>query len=82
MKKKTLVEKYETFCRLMYEDKLFLVPDISYDGICKMINIPPGDLDSKLWEELGFNGEEIIRKFREDYYSSLNMKHSGRLRLL
>lgn len=82
MKKKTITEKYETFCRLMYEDKLFLVPEISFYDICKIIGARPCILNSKLRDELGLDGRAIIRKFREDYYSSLNMKHSGGLRLL
>lgn len=64
MKTKTNTPAYETFCRLMTEENLYVDPTLTFATVCRWIGVSPSELDLELGEELGFSGEAMIQHLR------------------
>lgn len=64
MKTKENTPAYETFCRLMTEENLYVDPSLSFATVCRWIGVSPSELDLELGNELGFSGEALIRHLR------------------
>ena len=64
-------QAYETFCRLMAEERLYIDPSISYASVCRALGADPDELDRELEEELGYSGEALIAHFREQFRARL-----------
>ncbi len=75
----TLQEHYKNFSTLLLEDKLYLVKDITFDAMCKLLGTTSTDLGLLIQKELGCNGDELIEKFRSDYPDYLKLKYKNDL---
>lgn len=64
MKMKQITSAYETFCRLMTEENLYIDPSLTYATVCRWLGVSPSELDRVLGNELGFSGEALIHHFR------------------
>lgn len=64
MKTKQITSAYETFCRLMTEENLYIDPSLTYATVCRWLGVSPSELDRVLGNELGFSGEALIHHFR------------------
>lgn len=64
MKMKQITSAYETFCRLMTEENLYIDPSLTYATVCRWLGVSPSELNRVLGNELGFSGEALIHHFR------------------
>ncbi len=56
-------KEYASFEMAMDEERLYrLIPD--FQGICLRIGAEPAALDAKLYEELGYSGQELVDFYR------------------
>lgn len=62
---KTCENNYAAFERLMNREKVYLEPDLTFEGICARIGTQKDALESVLLEELGMRGDAILDKYRE-----------------
>ncbi len=53
---------YAAFERAMDEEKVYLRND-DFNGICSLLGADAGSLDGKLFEELGFHGQELVEAY-------------------
>lgn len=64
MKTNKNISSYETFCRLMTEENLYIDPTLTFATVCRWIGTSPAALDHVLEQELGYSGEALIAHFR------------------
>jgi len=65
MKNERLLEAYESFCRLMVEERLYLNPTLTYETVCRWLGVGEKELDAQLSRELGYTGPALIQHFRK-----------------
>lgn len=75
MKNDTLSAQYETFCRMMYEDKIYLLQGVTFREICNKYGFDERELNKMLVSELGVGGDALIGKFCSDYDESIAVKY-------
>lgn len=70
------IEKaYEIFGALMTEEKLYLNPSIKFKELCRKLGVEPDEMDRKLFNELGYKGEELMEAYREGTRQALQEKY-------
>ena len=70
------IEKaYEIFGALMTEEKLYLNPSIKFKTLCSKLGVDPAEMDRKLFNELGYKGEELMEAYREGTRRALQEKY-------
>ena len=75
MENKSLSEKYELFCNLLLEEKMFLDPFLSYSNLCALIHADEKALEGHIYGELGSGGQELIDGLRDNYLCYLFRKY-------
>lgn len=75
MQNDTLTSKYELFSRLMMEENLYLVKDLTFSALCDWIGAEEKPLDTLISDELGASGQEIMATFRENFPAYLRKKY-------
>lgn len=64
MKTNKNISVYETFCRLMTEENLYIDPTLTFATVCRWLGASPAALDHRLEQELGYSGEALIAELR------------------
>ena len=64
MKTNQITSAYETFCRLMTEEDLYVDPTLTFATVCRWLGVSPTELDREIGNELGFSGEALIHHLR------------------
>ena len=67
--------KYELFAVLLEEEKIHLVPGVTFEGICRWIGEDTKEMDSYLESELGCNGKGILEAYRQGTRKRLKEKY-------
>ncbi|MBP3794786.1 MAG: hypothetical protein ILA23_01935 [Bacteroidales bacterium] len=62
---KTLDEQYLRLEKLLDEEKIYLVKEVSFADLCAAIGADRQAMDDHLQQELGMDGEELMRTFRQ-----------------
>ncbi len=70
-KRHHLPEWYESFSRLMLEDRLYLYPEVSFADVCSAIAADEKELDEMLRDTLGVGGDELMESFRRSDVENL-----------
>ncbi len=76
---KTLDENYSLFEKLMNEERLFLNPGLSFTTICGWLGADAGEMDGLLLQELGLDGEAVLRGMRKTIPERLKRKYGIRV---
>ncbi len=61
-----LEKVYREFGVMMTEDRIYEDASVSYADICKELGVLPSELDEVLLRELGYTGEELMEKYRDE----------------
>ena len=61
-----LEKVYREFGVMMTEDRIYEDASVSYADICKELGVLPPELDEVLLRELGYTGEELMEKYRDE----------------
>lgn len=56
---------FERFECAMDTEAIYLDNHLDYSGICSLLGLDPGPLETVLFSELGFTGDEIVRRYRQ-----------------
>ena len=56
---------FERFECAMDTEAIYLHNNLDYSGICSLLGLDPGPLETVLVSELGFTGDEIVRRYRQ-----------------
>ena len=75
MADKSLSAKYELFCNLLLEEKMFHIPSLSYSRLCALIHADEKALEGYIYGELGSSGQELIDGLRDNFLSYLFHKY-------
>ncbi len=70
-----LMLKYELFCRLLLEEKMFQNSSVSYSSLCSLIHVDEHLLEDYIFEELGTGGQELIESLRINFLAYLYHKY-------
>ena len=62
---KTLDEQYARLEKLLDEEKIYLVKGVSFADLCVALGTDRQAMDDHLRQELGMDGEELMRTFRQ-----------------
>ena len=68
-------EKFELFYRLLEEEKVYMVPGVTFVKICGWIGADAGEMDSYIESELGYSGDGILEAYREGHEKRLEDKY-------
>lgn len=60
------MESYADFSRMLEIAKVYRNPHVSFEAICKVLEVSPSDLDEIVMEETGFSGEGLIERYRSE----------------
>lgn len=72
----TFCEAYGVFEKLMNEEKVFLLPELTFEDVCGWLGVPTSELDSLIKEELGLGGEELMTSYRNDWAKNISKKYN------
>ena len=59
----------------MTEEKLYLNPSIKFKTLCSKLGVDSAEMDRKLFNELGYKGEELMEAYREGTRRALQEKY-------
>lgn len=73
---------YEIFSGLLIEDRLYLISGLDCARMCKWIGVPEKELDSYIYSELGYSGDELIQELRRGETARLHKKYADLVKRL
>ena len=76
---KALDENYSFFEKLMNEERLYLNPGLTFEIICGWLGADAGEMDGLLLQELGLDGEALLKSLRKSFPERLERKYGIRV---
>ena len=59
------VRAYEIFVKMITEDNIYLIPNLTFRKLCVSLDTDFKSLDDMVFAELGMTGEEVLTSLRE-----------------
>lgn len=59
------VRAYEIFVKMITEDNIYLIPNLTFRKLCVSLDTNFKSLDDMVFAELGMTGEEVLTSLRE-----------------
>jgi hypothetical protein len=75
----TLEENYSRLERLLNDEKIYLIPDLTFETLCSWLEVPPADLDNLTFQELGLTGQGLLDRYLKDWPGYFRKKYGIKL---
>lgn len=75
----TIKENYSRLERLLTDEKIYLIPDLTFETLCSWLEVLPADLENLIFEELGLTGQELLDRYRRDWPGYFRKKYGIKL---
>jgi hypothetical protein len=69
-----ILEGYSRLMALAGRDSVLSDPTIGFEQLCRIAGVAFPVMDSYVFSELGLSGDELINRFRQQYFDSKDKK--------
>ena len=69
---------FERFCSLVFEERLYLDPYVTFPLLCSWLGADEKALDARLRDELGYSGRAVLSTLRKMEPARLLRKYGGK----
>jgi DNA-binding transcriptional ArsR family regulator len=75
----TIEDNYSRLESLLTEEKIYLIPDLTFEKVCSWLGVQPRELENLIFKELGLTGQGLIDRYRKDGPKYFRKKYNIKL---